>query len=149
MTGSPVLITSGVVAAAAVAGVVIYILRRPSPAERERRRRLKVNEQGRITDGTVFDVAETSQGNGAPTENLIYYNYSIGGVDYSACQDVSTLSERIGNDTTSLIGAVYVKYQSKNPHNSIIVCEEWSGLRPRRRNEPEADLEPQRGDSDL
>lgn len=138
MTGSPALIAAGVAAAALVVGIIIYILRRPSPAERERRRRLKVNEQGRITDGTVFDVAETSQGNGAPPENLIYYTYSIGGVDYSACQDVSTLAERIGDDTTSLIGAVYVKYQSKNPHNSIIVCEDWSGLRPRRRNDREA-----------
>jgi hypothetical protein len=141
LTGSPALIAAGVAAAALIAGIVVYILRRPSPAERERRRRFMVHREGRITDGTVFDVAEAGQGNGAAPENLIYYTYSIGGVDYSACQDVSTLAERVGGDTTSLIGAVYVKYQSKNPHNSIIVCEDWSGLRPRRRTDPEA-IEP-------
>jgi hypothetical protein len=139
LTGSPALIAAGVVAVALIAAGIVYVLRRPSPAERERRRRLKVHREGRITDGTLFDVGESSEANGVAPESLIYYTYSIGGVDYSACQDVSTLEERVGADTTSLIGAVYVKYQSKNPHNSIIVCEEWSGLRPRRKTEPEAE----------
>jgi hypothetical protein len=54
-------------------------------------------------------------------------------VDYSACQDVSALTDRIGQDPASMIGSVYVKYHAKNPYNSIVVCEEWSGLRQRRR----------------
>jgi hypothetical protein len=132
LTGSPVLITAGVVVAALIGGLVIYIVRRPSPAERERRRRLKVHREGRIADGTVFDISDTNQDNAVAPARLIFYDYSIGGVDYSACQDVSTLAERVGEDTVRLVGSVYVKYQAKNPHNSIIVCEEWSGLRPRR-----------------
>jgi hypothetical protein len=134
LTGSPALITAGVAAAALIGGLVVYVLRRPSPAERERRRRLQVHREGRITDGIVFDVGETNQDNAAPPARLIYYDYSIGGVDYSACQDVSTLAERVGEDAGRFIGSVYVKYQPKNPHNSIIVCEEWSGLCPRRRS---------------
>lgn len=120
-------------AVAVIGGFVFYILRRPSAAERERRRRLKIHQEGRITDGTLFDVGEPGAEQGPESARLLYYTYSIGGVEYSACQDVSTLAERIGSDPASVIGSVYVKYHSKNPHNSIIICEEWSGLRPRRR----------------
>ena len=134
MTGSPVFIAAGLAAAALLGGLVVYILRRPSPVERERRRRLQVHRAGRITDGTVFDVGEPGQSAGPDTARLLYYRYSIGGVEYSACQDISALAERVGSDPASLIGAVYVKYHSKNPCNSIIVCEEWSGLRLRRRD---------------
>ncbi len=133
MTASPVLITAGVAAAALIGGAVFYILKRPSAAERERRRRLSVYRQGRITDGTVFDVDEPGASESLGAVRLLYYTYSIGGVDYSTCQDVSTLIEQIGEDPAALIGSVYVKYHSKNPYNSIIVCEEWSGLRKRRR----------------
>ena len=133
MTGSPVFIAAGLAAAALIGGLVVYILRRPSPAERERRRRSQLHREGRITDGTVFDVGEPEQYAGPDSARLLYYKYSIGGVEYSACQDISTLAERVGNDPACLIGAVYVKYHSKNPCNSIIVCEEWSGLRPPRR----------------
>ena len=132
LTASPVLIVAGVAAAVLIGGLVLYILQRPSAAERERRRRLKIHQQGRITDGTVFDVAEPGADHGPESARLLYYTYSIGGVEYSACQDISALAELIGNDPASVIGSVYVKYHSKNPYNSIVVCEDWSGLRPRR-----------------
>ena len=32
-------------------------------------------------------------------------------------------------DPDRLIGPVYMKYTPRNPANSIIVCEQWSGLR--------------------
>jgi hypothetical protein len=120
-------------AAVLIAALVYYCLRRPSPAERERRRRLQVHRAGRITDGTVIDFGEHSEPNASDPKRLIYYTYSIGGVEYLTCQDVSSLVERIGDDPAQMFGAVYIKYQSKNPYNSIIVCEEWSGLRTRRR----------------
>jgi hypothetical protein len=72
-----------VAAAALIGGLVIYILRRPSAAERERRRRLKIYQEGRITDGTVFDVGEPGDPAGPDSARLLYYTYSIGGVDYS------------------------------------------------------------------
>jgi hypothetical protein len=133
LTASPVLVTAGVAAAALLGGVVFFILKRPSAVERERRRRLSIHRAGRITDGTVFDVDEPGEDGRSGMGHLLHYTYSIGGVDYSACQDVSALAEQIGEDPAVLIGSVYVKYQSKNPYNSIIVCEEWSGLRKRRR----------------
>jgi hypothetical protein len=133
LTASPVLIAAGVAAAALIGGAVFYILKRPSAAERERRRRLSIHREGRITDGTVFDVGEPGEDDRSGAGHLLYYTYSIGGVDYSACQDVSALTEHI-RDPATVIGSVYVKYQSKNPYNSIIVCEEWSGLRKQRRN---------------
>jgi hypothetical protein len=120
-------------ATACIAGLVVYRFRRPSAAERERRRRLKVHREGRITDGTITDLAEAAQDDASSQQRLVHYAYSIGGVEYSACQDVSMLTEHISEDPSILIGSVYVKYHSKNPHNSIIVCEEWSGLRQRRR----------------
>lgn len=126
-----VLIGAGLLATALIAGLVVYRLRRPSSAERERRRRLQLHQHGRITDGMITDVAEAAQDDASGSPRFIFYAYTIGGVEYSACQDVSTLGEYIGEDPANLIGAVYVKYHSRNPHNSIIVCEAWSGL-PRR-----------------
>ncbi len=39
------------------------------------------------------------------------------------------ISERIGDDPRGIVGPVAVKYHNKNPYNSIIVCEHWSGFR--------------------
>jgi hypothetical protein len=134
LSASPVLIAAGVAAAALIGGFVVYLVKRPSAAERERRRRLKIHREGRITDGTVFDVGEPAEASGPESERLVFYTYSIGGVDYSACQDVSALTAHVGENPARLIGSVYVKYQAKNPYNSIVVCEEWSGLRQRGRD---------------
>ena len=104
---------------AALVAFVYAWRRRQDPVERERRRRLEVNRRGRITSGVVHDI----------DGGLIHYQYAIGAVDYSACQDVSTVSELVGDDPKGVVGAVTVKYHQKNPYNSIVVCEEWSGLR--------------------
>ncbi len=107
-----------------VAAVVIVMWKRRNPRERERRRRLAVNRYGRFGDGMVVDC----QG------DVLYYNYSLRGVDYAASQDVSTLREYLQGDLASFIGPVTLKYSSKNPANSILLCEEWSGLRGRAAN---------------
>lgn len=120
----------GVVLAGAVAaflGLFLLLRRRTTPAERERRRRLAVHREGRITDGTVFDIRDE------PPQRLICYTYLIGGVEYSAAQEVSTLSAAVGDDPSRIVGSAAVKYKSRNPYNSIVVCEEWSGLRKRTR----------------
>ena len=113
----------GVVAAALVAvGMrILYQLRR-NPLERERRRRLAVNAFGRLADG---NVTETS-------DNAIFYSYSVGGVLYAASQEITELKTVIPFELDRIIGApVTVKYTTRNPANSIVVCEEWSGLRSR------------------
>jgi len=103
--------------------VWLVVRSRSSPAERERRRRLAVNATGRICDGNVVDYRD----------GALYYSYSIAGAEYTASQDVSNLGELLPADPTSVIGPGSVKYLARNPANSIVVCEHWSGLRAARR----------------
>jgi hypothetical protein len=120
------------VAAAAFAGVAVLVVhlslrKHLTPAARERRRRLDVGARGRMAGATVFDVREEE----------LFYTYSVGGVEYSATQDVSSIREHLPKDAAALAGPATVKYISRNPANSIVVCEEWSGLRGRKGASPE------------
>ncbi len=56
-----------------------------------------------------------SEGVGEP---LIHYRYVVGGVEYSAAQDVSALRDAIG-DPQQFLGTVTVKYFPRLPANSI------------------------------
>jgi hypothetical protein len=105
----------------AVLGALIYILRRlrRNPKDKEKRRRLQVNQIGRLGDATITEVHEST----------IFYEYSVRGVLYTASQDVTQLREQIPTDLERLIGPVSLKYSPQNPANSIILCEDWSGLR--------------------
>lgn len=105
--------------AAFVAAFWILLQRRRGPLERERRRRLSVNLRGRLGDAMITDVQE----------NTLYYSYSIRGVAYTAAQDVSTLRELLPEDHERLIGLASMKYHTNNPANSILICEQWSGIR--------------------
>jgi hypothetical protein len=106
----------------ALIGCALYILVRSlrKPKDKEKRRRLEVNQYGRLGDATVVEV----------NESAIFYEYSVRGVGYTASQDISQLSEHIPSDPARLIGPATLKYSPANPANSIILCEEWSGLRP-------------------
>lgn len=117
----PQLLTLLGILAALIAGVITVILRsRVDPLERERKRRLTVNAGGRLMDAMIT---------GAQAD-LIFYLYTAGGVEYAASQDVSQLHAYLPEPVESLIGAAAtVKYSNHNPANSILVCEEWSGLR--------------------
>ena len=56
--------------------------------------------------------------------------YSVGGAGYATSQDVAELQVVLGVQPEKLIGCpVTVKYAMRNPANSMIVCEGWSGLR--------------------
>lgn len=111
----------------AVAGLSWYLFRRrrPTPEEIERARRSLLATQGRITDGSIIDAPI----DGAPADvpRLIVYNYRIAGVAYEAAQDVSTLGEMVRDIRPDL--PIQVRYEPHNPANSIVVAEEWSGLR--------------------
>jgi hypothetical protein len=115
-----------VVAALAAAGAYILIRIRRKPKDKEQRRRLTVNSQGRLGDATITEVQE----------NIIFYSYSVRGVVYTASQDISQLREQIPTDLERLIGPVSLKYSPTNPANSIIICEEWSGLRAKPAADP-------------
>jgi hypothetical protein len=126
---NPYLIAATVAAAGGLLALGVTLWgRRNNPAERERRRRALVNARGRVTDGVVTDVDVPAAGEG---KGLIHYTYRIGGVEYSAAQDISDLAGAIESDPSKIVGAVNVKYQTRNPFNSIVICEEWSGLRRR------------------
>lgn len=109
--------------AAVVIGLVFTAMRifrkRVSDEEQERQRRLLVNQRGRIGDGLISDIRD----------EVIYFSYSIHGVDYQATQSVASLGDLIPAEPQRVIGPVMLKYLSRNPANSIVICEKWSGLR--------------------
>ena len=107
-----------------VAGLVAFagwiaLRTRGTPEKRERQRRLLVHHRGRIGDAMINEV----------TADALYYSYSVGGVQYEASQDITALRDRLPAEPERLMGWSGMKYSSNNPANSILICEEWSGLR--------------------
>jgi hypothetical protein len=92
---------------------------RITPEKRERRRRLAVNTTGRLGDALITEASDET----------LYYTYSLRGVTYAASQDITTLRDRLPGQPDRLVGATAMKYSTRNPANSILLCEEWSGLR--------------------
>jgi hypothetical protein len=90
-----------------------------NPEKKERKRRLWVNQHGRLGDAIITEA----------TDNTLYYAYSIHGVRYTTSQDISSLKDRLPAEPGRLVGVANLKYFVKNPANSIILCEDWSGLR--------------------
>ena len=73
---------------------------------------------GKMGDATLVEIRD----------DLVFYSYAVRGVEYTASQDVSRLAHRVPTDLSAM-GAVSVKYDPRNPANSIVIAEEWSGLR--------------------
>lgn len=114
--------------------------------EAERERRSYLNRVGRIVDGQVLEMVEGSAepaGSSAgglfgkrraeKTRNLrhkmLLYTYSISGVTYEAAQDISGLEEQACLERVVAGQPVGVKYDPANPSNSILIADDWSGLR--------------------
>jgi hypothetical protein len=114
-------------AAAAALGLIAYFLlrKRKSDAEIERERRMAVNIRGRMTAGVLTIGQDIDDAGESP---LIFYRYSVAGVEYSAAQDVSSLRSVVAATPAHPGCAVMVKYDHQKPTNSIVVCEAWSGL---------------------
>jgi hypothetical protein len=104
-----------------------------SPDEIERLRRLQVNECGRVGFGRIVELVDPLKD--GPAGPILLYDYEVAGVTYEAAQDLSALPEiaaaapYLPGQTTS------VKYDPKQPTNSILACETWCGI---------PDLEPHR-----
>ncbi|MBV8818391.1 MAG: hypothetical protein JO022_08555 [Acidobacteriaceae bacterium] len=96
----------------------LVMVRRRKPEDRERARRNTVNRIGRLGTGFIDEFQNET----------IFYSYEIGGVAYLAAQNVSGLRDRLPADSDAFAGVVSIKYEMTNPANSIIVCEDWSGL---------------------
>ncbi|MBE0657937.1 MAG: hypothetical protein IH602_09620 [Bryobacteraceae bacterium] len=110
------LAAAGILLAAAL---WIIFRRRLSPEEKERRRRLTVNAYRRAIEGVVDDA----------DGDFIHFQYHLRGVTYSASQDVSALAVLLPENRGMLLGTASIRFDPRNPANSIVVCEEWSGLR--------------------
>jgi len=102
--------------------------RRKTPDQRERERRMRISEMGRITDGTVIDVNEM-QTNGSGELQLLIYHYDVAGVSYEASQDVTYLRQLINLHSCRLGLPTSVRFDPQNPGNSIVLSERWMGLR--------------------
>jgi hypothetical protein len=102
--------------------------RRKTPDQREHERRMRISEIGRITDGTVIDVNEM-QTNGSGELQLLIYHYDVAGVSYEASQDVSALRHMVDLHSCRSGLMTSIKYDPNNPGNSIVISENWTGLR--------------------
>lgn len=103
-------------------------LRRKTPEQLERERRQRISEIGRITDGAVIDVNEMNV-NGSEEMQLLVYRYDVAGVSYEASQDITNLRHRVDLHSCRSGLMTSVKYDPSNPGNSIVIAENWSGLR--------------------
>jgi len=137
------------IAGAAVAGfsLVAYAFFRPTvdPEEAERKRRLHLNQIGRIAEGQVVELAEheaepqPSQRGlfggkaqplpGSRLRQLVSYSYAISGVTYHTAQDITGLESQVRMERLVAGQPASIKYDPSNPVDSILVADDWSGLR--------------------
>jgi hypothetical protein len=116
-------------AAVSVAGALLTLLvykgwrlwlsRRVPPEELERRRRRMLVDQGKMADATLVELRE----------DYIFYTYDVRGVEYTASQDVSALKHLVPDAPEWVAMPVAVRYDPRNAANSIILAEDWNGLR--------------------
>jgi hypothetical protein len=97
-------------------------------------RRLFLARSGRLVDGMMLDVCEVdcpaiSKKEIDRTLTMLLFSYRIGGVDYESSQDITEMSGVIDATQVRAGFPCSVRYQPGNPQNSIVVAEEWSGLR--------------------
>jgi hypothetical protein len=124
-----------VIGAAAVLGAALLALglwlvfrKRPTAEELERARRLFLAHSGRLVDGMLLDVCEVEAEDGR-TLTMLLYSYRIGGVDYESSQDITNMRGVVDALQVRAGFPCSARYQPGNPHNSIVVAEEWTGLR--------------------
>ena len=130
-----IVLTAAELTTIALAAVLVVLLflgyrawrrSRITPEERERRRCAWLVASGKITDATLVEIREI----------LVFYSYSVRGVEYTASQDVSRFLSDPSVDFSG-VSALSVKYDPRNPANSIVLAEAWSGLRSVARLLPE------------
>jgi hypothetical protein len=126
-------------ALAVVGGAFISRLlgRSPDPDEIERQRRAYLNQIGRIVEGQITDLVEVAEDAARRKDSqeadgrrkLVCYSYSISGVSYETAQDITSLEGRAGLERIITGLPASIKYDPSNPSNSILLADDWSGLR--------------------
>jgi len=124
---------------AVVGGAFISKLlgRSPDPDEVERQRRAYLNQIGRIVEGQITDLVEVAEDKAqrksakevVGRRKLVCYSYSISGVSYETAQDITSLEGRAGMERIITGLPASIKYDPSNPSNSILIADDWSGLR--------------------
>ena len=107
------------VSLAGVIGMRAWKRSRITPEERERLRRAVLVARGKMGDANLVEVRD----------DLLFFSYDVRGVQYTASQDISALKQYIPADLAATYGPVLVKYDPRNPANSVVLSEKWSGLR--------------------
>ncbi|HWR17074.1 MAG TPA: DUF3592 domain-containing protein [Terriglobales bacterium] len=118
-------------ATALAVGIGLILRGRRKTAEQlERERRMRLSLHGRITDGTVIDAQEVPRtGESEDAVQLLIYQYDVSGVSYEASQDITHLRQFVDIHTCKVGVPSSVKYNPQNPGDSIVIAEDWSGLR--------------------
>jgi len=134
-------------AAIAALAMIVYAFLRPAvnPEEEERKRRLYLNQIGRIAEGQIVELVERPPesiearkglfGSSARPlkdmrpRHLVSYSYLISGVTYQTAQDITGLESQIRLEQLVAGQPASIKYDASNPTDSILVADVWSGLR--------------------
>lgn len=140
-----VLAMAGVAIAAILMIAYAFIRPNEAPEEAERKRRLHLNQIGRIAEGQVVELSQHAPeprepakklfgSRAKPLENvrprqLVTYSYAISGVTYHTAQDITGLEGQIRFERLVAGQPASVKYDPSNPSDSILVADDWSGLR--------------------
>lgn len=120
---------------AALTAVALWLVfkRRPTPDEVEHARRIFLSQSGRLVDGMLLDICEiespATKKKPARTLTMLMFSYHIGGVDYECSQDITGMPGVVDPAQVRAGFPCSARYQPGNPQNSIVVSEEWSGLR--------------------
>jgi hypothetical protein len=127
--------------------LIAYAFAHPKvdPEEAERKRRLHLNHIGRIAEGQVVELSEQPAtqveerrrllGSHPKTlpdlrpRHMVSYSYSISGVTYHTAQDITGLESQVQFQRLMAGQQASVKYDPSNPSDSILVADDWSGLR--------------------
>ena len=123
-------IVAGLASITALAGVALWMVlrKRPTAEELERMRRGFLVQSGRLVDGMLLDICDIEAEDGR-TLTMLLYNYRIAGVDYECSQDITDMGEVVDAAQVRAGFPCSVRYQPGNAQNSIVVAEEWTGLR--------------------
>jgi hypothetical protein len=128
-----------VAALAVIAGlssVALWLVlrKRPTAEEVERARRRFLVQSGRLVDGMLLDIFEVeapleAKGELGRTLTMLMFSYRIAGVDYECSQDITDMPGVVDASHVRAGFPCTVRYQPGHPQNSIVVAEEWTGLR--------------------
>jgi len=121
---------AGLALVVSLAALTVWWIRRRrlTPDEIEYARRTTLATKGRLVDGMLLDVCEMEAEDGR-TLTMLEYNYRIAGVVYECSQDITAMRDTLNPADVRAGFPCSVRYLQHSPQNSIVVAEQWSGLR--------------------